>query len=462
MQTQKIAIELYSHQRQALDLAERHDSFALFMETGTGKTPVAIELIKRRAVQTLVICPLSIVNSVWMDKLQEWAPLTTPVNLWKHRKKLKTDADWEALASDFNHVGIINYESAKKLPEAYLSKIRFIVLDESQRIKDPNSKIAKFLIAPLDGRYPSLCDSTKYRLIMSGTPAPNTPMEYWSQMAVVDRTLLGIHFYKFRAERFFSFGYGNYQWTVRKDSKDWIMNQIKQKAFYISKEDCLDLPDQIFQAKVYQMDAPQSRAYMEMKKTNLLALKEATVISSTELVKIMKLRQITSGFINSSIGKPIMISDNKFKLLQETLDEIPPERQVIIWCQFHYEIEEIMKRLGAQAAALYGELSQTEKQESIDSFIAGKKKYLVANPKTGGVGLTFVNCSYNIYFSLDYSYESFKQSQDRTHRIGQNSKVTYYFLLAQDSIDEVIYKAVSKKRNISEAMLEMIKNETVD
>ena len=71
--------------------------------------------------------------------------------------------------------------------------------------------------------------------------------------------------------------------------------------------------------------------------------------------------------------------------------------------------------------------------------------------------LTFVNCSFNVYFSLSYSLEEEKQSQDRTHRIGQKNRVTYIYLLAKDSIDEIIFKALRKKQSVAEAMLEMIK-----
>ena len=71
--------------------------------------------------------------------------------------------------------------------------------------------------------------------------------------------------------------------------------------------------------------------------------------------------------------------------------------------------------------------------------------------------LNLQNCSYVIWYSISYSYEEYGQACDRVYRIGQNSKVTYFHLLAKDSIDEVIYKVLNKKQDLSEACLNMLK-----
>src|SRR3990167_885851 len=452
VKTWKINIQPYAHQREAILKAIQYNSYALLAEPGTGKTPIAIELIARRNIPTLIICPLSIIESVWMEKIKEWHPGGHPVNLWKNKKKLLSCYQ---LKLDSNHIGIVNYEGAAKLPRWYLDQIKFLIADESSRLKDPNAKITRFLIGPITGRVPSLTDSIPHRLIMSGTPAPNSPMEYWSQMAMVNKLLLGDHYYRFRSEHFRSYGFGGYMWSIKSESKNWIMDQVKKQSYYITKKDCLDLPDQIFETKKFELDAGAKKAYREMYKTNVAIFKGVAVLGANELAKIMKLRQITSGFLIDSQGSAIPISDKKMDILKETLNELG-NSQVIIWCQFHFEIEAIMELLGEKACSLYGDMTQGDKEKAIDDFISGAKQYLVSHPKSGGVGLTFVNCSYNIYYSMDYSYESFKQSQDRTYRIGQKNKVTYFFLLADATIDEIIYKALQKKESISEAMLQLI------
>jgi len=421
------------------------------METGTGKTPVAIELIKHRKVKTLVVCPLSIIESVWMAELKKWHPEARIVNLWKE----------PCYPYDFD-VGMINYESVRKFDREYLRSIGFLILDESSKIKNPDAMVTKFFAGrPSGAGVGGIADFINYRLLLSGTPAPNSMLEYWSQMRIVHSGLLGDNYYAYRAVNFYSYGYGNYNWEVRKERKQWIIDRIKQRAFYISKKDCLDLPEQIFQVKKYYMDGKQRAAYDRMKKQNVIPLINTEAIGVNELAKVMKLRQITSGFVVDERKNAVHVSDGKMKLLKETLEEIGKD-QAIIWCQFHYEIEKITDMLiadGKTVGCLYGDMNQQNKERSIENFKNGAQQYLIAHPKSGGFGLSFTDCGYNIYYSLDYSFEGEKQSQDRTHRIGQEKKVVYIYLIADKSVDENIYRALRKKQKMSDFVLEFIKNE---
>ena len=115
--------------------------------------------------------------------------------------------------------------------------------------------------------------------------------------------------------------------------------------------------------------------------------------------------------------------------------------------------------LGEQCAILSGVASDDEKKDAIEGFQQGRYKYLVANPASGGHGLTFTNCHYMVYYSLNYSYELDKQSQDRIHRIGQKENSTYYYLIADKTIDEVIYKILQRKADLSNEILHFLKED---
>lgn len=432
---------LYAHQYRAFKAASLFSSYALFMETGTGKTLTAIELIKLHKQKTLIVCPLSVIESVWMEELARWAPGFTTRNLWKDSLK-------DPAAIKKVNIFAINFESFKKLPQEFLTKIGFLIVDESSRMKDPRSQITKALLA-----------ASKFipkRLVLSGTPAPNTPLEYWPQMAFVNPDILGPNFYVFRNTYFHAMGYGGFMYVCSMENKARIMERVKRQACFIAKADCLDLPEKVFEKREVEMSADQRKIYDQMLKVNLVELGDKAVLGANELAKLMKLRQITSGFAIADDSSPVRISDGKLHLLTELLEEIGP-KQVIVWAQFHWEIEQIKAILAGKSAAIYGEVSQHEKEQAIKDFQSGKVQYLIAHPKSAGHGLTFVSCSYNVYFSLSYSLEEEKQSQDRTHRIGQKNRVTYIYLLAKDSIDEIIFKALRKKQNIADAMLEMIK-----
>ena len=138
----------------------------------------------------------------------------------------------------------------------------------------------------------------------------------------------------------------------------------------------------------------------------------------------------------------VKMLSNKTAILSEVLNEIG-DKQVIIWCQFQYEIGSLAEQFGG-----IGLTSKTKgRDDIIRDFRDGKIKYLFTHPQLLGKGLTFVNCTYNVYYSLSFSYEEFKQSQDRIHRIGQTNKCTYIILQARDTIDEKIYDCLQRKKS---------------
>jgi SNF2 family DNA or RNA helicase len=265
------------------------------------------------------------------------------------------------------------------------------------------------------------------------------------------------NFYRFRNIYFHASGYGGYQYKPNQGAKEAIMDKVSRQAFSIRKADCLDLPDRVFETRYIYMDEAQQNAYDMMKKENILEFEGHVTLGANELAKICKLREITGGFVITTQGLPVKISDSKINVLKELLEEIPEDKQAIIWIQYHWESNEIKKMLGDEAVILNGTIPQKEKESNIELFKQGKKRFLIAHPKSGGHGLNLQNAGYTIWFSLSYSYEEYGQACDRNYRIGTNQKVTYFHLLAKDTIDEVIYKAVSGKKNLSEACLNMLK-----
>ena len=152
----------------------------------------------------------------------------------------------------------------------------------------------------------------------------------------------------------------------------------------------------------------------------------------------------------------------KLKELEEILEDLGPQ-PVIIWVQFHHEVRVIEKMLsekyGAdQVATLYSETK--DKEDSITRFKNNQVRYLIAHPKSAGHGLTFVNCSVMVFYSLDYSYESHAQARDRVHRIGQKKSCLYLYIVARDTIDEELMKVLQRKKGLQEAVYALVRNKT--
>lgn len=442
-QTPQNVLSLYSHQKVALDKARPFDSYALFMETGTGKTLVALSLIEERKEKTLVVCPMGIINDVWVgpdSDTQKFFPKLKALNLWEVlRKKQPIPSGYDLY--------VINFESVRRLSKEFLDSIGMLVLDESSKIKNPKAAITKFIL--------KYSGSVKNRLAMSGTPAPNSLLEYWSQMFFVNPSILGKNYYIYRARNFFSVGFGNFLWKPRKEFKEGIGKILSAQSYSVQKKDSLDLPEKVFMARKFILEPVAASAYRQMVLDNIILMSGKTVLGANELAKIMKLRQITSGFVMDTDGKPLFISNAKTNLLKDALEEIG-DKQVIIWCQFVNEIERLKEIYGAKASYLYGGTPTGDRDGEISKFKTGKTQYLIAHPRSAGHGLNFTNASFCVYFSISYSFEEEKQSQDRLHRIGQTNKVSYIYLQAENTIDEVIYKALRSKERMSDAVLQMI------
>lgn len=412
------------------------------MDCGTGKTPVAIEWMKSKAngmnMKFMVVCPVSIIESVWEKELKKWWPEAGVFNL---RKGFDCCGD----GTRYSTVYLINYESYRKYKGI---NCRGIILDESQKIKDPRTKISRLLR--------SIKNNFRCRLILTGSPAPNNILEYWPQINFVDESVLDKNFYAFRNKYFVNAC--RFIWWCPKSNIPKIMSKIKQKSVFLSKDECLDLPDETTVEKVFDLDRESKKIYKNLIDNYVAMYSMQTVIAQSELVEIMKLRQITSGFFIDDTGSIVKFSDSKLKVLEETLSEIG-NKQTIIWCQFRIEIKQITKHIGEdKCSILQGGMSDKERNGSISNFRNNRNQYLLAHPRSGSLGLDFHNASYSIFYSMSYSLEEEYQAKSRIRRKGQMEKQTYIYLMARDTIDQVIFRAVKKKENVSEKLLAMLAN----
>ena len=442
---------LYIHQLKGVELGAMFGSYAFFYEPGCGKTAIAIKLIQHFRKPAMVIAPLSTLENVWIKEIQKFSKLKAVV-LWQNLKAFDKPSD----------VYLINYEHFKKLHQErkdISDKIGVMVIDESQKIRDPKSQITKTIM--------EFRDKIEHKFCLSGTPNPNDMMEFWGQMAFINDRLLGSNFYRYRNTYFSSVGYGNFLYVPNTGAREAILAQVSKQAFSVKLEDCADLPEKTFEERAVYMDEAQETVYDKMMRENIAEFAGKTVIGVNELAKIMKTRQVTSGFFITDEGNPILLSRTKIIALKELLEEIPEGRQVLVFAQFHFEIQEIIKELGAEATAYYGDMNDKKKQESLDLWMSGKKRVLVAHPKTGGVGLNLQQANYMIWFSLSYSQEEFTQANARIWRQGQKNRCVYFVLLAKRKeaklkkdrlIDEIIYEAVLNKKDMMNVCLDILKN----
>ena len=200
-----------------------------------------------------------------------------------------------------------------------------------------------------------------------------------------------------------------------------------------------------------------------MKKMALAMLNGKVVTTATALTQIMRLHQITCGHFKADDGSTQDIKNNRLDELMDVLDEI--EGKVVIWAHYQYDVNKIIKEIQkvhgpGSVVDYYGLTPQEIRQTNRDKFQNDDNvRYLVGTPQTGGYGITLTAANNMIYYSNGYDLEKRLQSQDRIHRIGQQKPVTYIDLIAEDTVDNKIVKALRKKINIaSEVMGEELRD----
>jgi SNF2 family DNA or RNA helicase len=461
---------LFTHQKAGIETVLKNGgSGALFFDPGTGKTRTALEIFDRLRnsnpkLRLFVFCPLSLIEGAWRPEIKKYfGDQFTFSNC--HKEGVDSMAD----------IMCVNYEflvQTKKL-EIIKDLIRggdwMAVLDESSKIKNHKAITTKALL--------SLRLLFKHRIVMSGTPAPNDETEYWGQIEFVRPGILFDNFSKFRNTYFRLERNGipvemngmvitkrtmqelfkrGAEYKISADNRSKMFDRIGYLIHSAKKDECLDLPEQVDELRLIEMGPDQKRAYKQMKRDLITQINEKAIVAQVALTKLMKLREITSGFAMDEDGSAIELKEcPKLKELEEILDELG-DRQAIIWGQFTYEIKKIRALLaerGAGVATLFGET--LDKTDAINAFIDGRVRYLVAHPASAAHGLTFVNCSHQIFFSIDYSWERYEQARARTHRAGQKQTCVYYHILAAGTIDEEILEVLRKKGDMQDLVFRL-------
>uniref|UniRef100_A0A6M3K4D6 Putative helicase n=1 Tax=viral metagenome TaxID=1070528 RepID=A0A6M3K4D6_9ZZZZ len=455
---------LMEHQKKAVEISTVEPRWCFFHDTGTGKTLTAIEIIKKKMVKSLVVTKKDLVG-VWLDEIAHWAPqlkatTTNLHDLWGGRGNLAGSTKFlNSLKSC--RVGIVNYESFKRMyNDLVKARFQMVILDESSVIKNQKSEIAK--------KVTIFCKGIPYIYELTGTPAPNGEFEYFTQVRLVS-DVFGRKYEAFRTRFFFQFG--PYGWKLYPHRREEFLTKLKSCSHTVLREDVLDLPERTFNIREVALSGPEIKAYNEMKKHLIIEIEEKQYTAATSAVKLMKLREVTSGFIMEKYQtiengvkvwreNKALIGKSKLDALSTLLEEIG-NHQAVIWCCFNVEAAQIQKALASKCVRVDGTTPDNIRSQYLQNFKSGKTQYLLSKTSSLGHGHTWVNCQYMIFYSIDYNAETHSQGQDRIYRKGQDKPCTYYYLLAtiqgKPTIDGVILNALNGKRDVLREVLTSIK-----
>jgi SNF2 family DNA or RNA helicase len=465
----KFKTKPYAHQMTALEKSWNRETYAYFMEMGTGKTKVLIDNLamlydKGKVNGALIIAPKGVVGTWYNNELPTHLPnhIENITVLWKAAitKKQKESLDELFSEGEGLHILIMNVEAfsttkGMDFANKFLSCHRtMMAIDESTTIKTPTAKRTKNIL--------KLAESAVYRRIMTGSPVTKNPLDLYTQCEFLSTWLLNFQsYYSFRnryAQMKTLHMHGR-QIQVVNGFKNLgeLSDKLKDFSYRVLKEDCLDLPDKIFIKRQIQLTPDQRKLYEQMKKEAIAVLKGKQSTTVNTLTQLMRLQQITCGHFTADDGATQPIANNRITELMNVLDET--EGKAIIWAHYQYDITEIIKYVTKEYGPgsivdYYGLTPQEERQPNIKRFQDDPKcRFIVGTPSTGGYGITLTAANTVIYYSNGYDLEKRLQSEDRAHRIGQKKSVTYVDLMADDTVDEKIVQALRKKINIASEVL---------
>jgi SNF2 family DNA or RNA helicase len=455
----------FAHQKRALaKLVKLEGKGGLLMEMGTGKTKVAIDwagiqFYNNGLRRVLIVAPLSVLG-VWPRQIRQHS--AAPSRIFRLEGSTNTRARnisriMRAPVDDRITYILINYEGIWRQPdrgksiEELLKKWKpdLVVFDESHRIKSPTSKQSKaaFRISQVAGN----------RLLLTGTPVTKAPLDVFAQFRAVDPEIFGTNWSAFKYTYGIWGGFNRYQLKGYRHVVE-LVDKVRKNSFRVKKQDCLDLPDKLFETVPVQLGEQAMEFYKKMAKEMIIEIEETHSTAAIVLVKLLRLSQITSGFVKDIDGNVRIFDDSKLNtcldLVQDLLEE---EHKVVIFIRFKADIERLaiaLRLKKVRYAILSGSVPVSKRDSLVEEFRNDPSlKVFIAQIQAGSLGIDLTASDTAIFYSLDYNAANYWQAQDRLHRIGQTRKVTYYHLVVPRTIDQIVLSILKEKGNVAEAII---------
>lgn len=426
--------EAYPFQVDAMQAIKDLTYAAVFHEQGLGKTKIAIDLslywLEYDIVDTVFIVTKKTLVQNWIDELGAHSHITPRV-LSSNQRDNSIALNSPVL------VYVMNYEilSANlEILKMFLLTCRVgAILDESQKIKNPEGKLTCNFLA--------IASSFSRRVIMTGTPVANRPYDIWSQIKFLDGgESLGQSFQNFKHEMDLPSSPGK---TV---SYEEALSRIKQclQGFTIretKQSSGLELPGKTIVSHFSELEYRQREIY-ENYRNNLsheIGSDENLIEDNAEAILKLLLRLVQCASNPILIDKTYEAIPCKFLKLQEILNSADAQAgKFIVWTSFVDNVNWLSKKLtDYNPAKVHGRLTITDRNRAITRFKQDDScRILVATPGSAKEGLTLTVANQAVFYDRSFSLDDYLQAQDRIHRISQNRECYVHNLIARHTVDE--------------------------
>lgn len=443
----------WRHQAEATNFVAAGDAAMLSMRMGTGKSKVVVDTVVNQGMgRVLILCPAS-VRGVWRREFATFA--ATPIEpLVLDRgtvKRKPEDAERHLMLSQARGecaVVVINYESAWREPFgkwALSQTWDAVILDESHRIKGHAGKASKFC--------GELTRRAGRRLCLTGTPMPHSPMDVFAQYRFLDPGIYGTSYVGFRA-RYAKTGHFGADHIVGFQHLDELSELMSYLTFEVGDE-VLDLPERTERQISIEFEPKSRRVYGSMRDEMIAEVNDGVITAANGLAKLIRLRQITSGFVKTEDGETDL-GGEKSAALGDLLEDLGGDEPVVVFCEFTRELDQV-RRLAESMGREYGELSGRRSDLTDRATMPEGVDVMAVNTRAGGAGIDLTRARHCVYYSLPWSLGDYEQSMARVHRPGQTRSTCFHYLVVDDSTDAVVMSALSRRRNVVESVLESLR-----
>lgn len=391
----------------------------------------------------LSVCP------VWREEFQKFAAFDYCLELLEGSSTKKCAA-LNGLNGSGLQVAVINYESCWRLEEEICGwKPEMIVCDESSRIKNPGAKQSKALHR--------LGADARYRLILTGTPVQNTPLDFFSQYKFLDSSIFGSSFNDFRERYAVMGGRGKSQILSLRNLPE-LVEKAHSIAFRVTKAEALDLPETLDEMRYVTLELEGRYIYDSLEDESLEAFVSGEAAEGSVLTLLLRMSQVTGGFVSFQKGEEVkQVSKAKLTALEEIVEDVTAEgNKLVVFARFIPEINAICRMLEHKKinySMIKGDIKN--RAEQVRAFQTKPEvKVFVAQLAAAAMGITLTAASTAVFYSLDFSLANYLQCKARIHRVGQKKACTYIHLLAKGTIDERIMKALERKEDAARLLVD--------
>ncbi len=437
----------HDYQEYAKDWIIEKEKSGLLLDMGLGKSIITLTAIDDlmfdyfEISKVLVIAPLRVAESTWDEE----------INKWDHLKGLRLS---KILGSEKERIKglyaqadiyIINRENVVWLVDKLKSSWDFdmIVIDEISSFKSHKSQRFKALrkVRPLVNRIVGL----------TGTPSPNGLIDLWSQVYLLDggerlgKTITGYrdrYFLPDKRNQHIIFSY-----KLKEEAEDRIYEKIEDICISMKAKDYLNLPERI--NNIVSVTLKDKEKYKKLERDLLLELEEGDIVANNAAGLTNKLLQFANGAIYDEDGDVTIIHDDKLNALDDLI-EAANGKPVLVFYSFIHDKDRIKAR--------YKNAKILKTAEDIKKWNKGEIEILLAHPASAGHGLNLQSGGHIIiWFGLTWSLELYMQANARLDRQGQKETVIIHHLVAKDTVDEDVIKALENKEIGQEALLQAVK-----